>query len=293
MTARGWIPLFDGFHRRVHEAFEDTKNLFVEHGVFERDSRLGRHRLEQALTAFIKRYDLLREVLRTQQPGGRILLLVDELQHADDVRALVDQRNTQHRRRAVADLLVERAIHRVRRAWRQVVDVRDVDGLALHRRRTRDGLHAHRDGELAPVELDRIVLGELEPEYPTAHVRVRPLHDIDGAGVGVRDEARLLEDESEELVRFLLRAHHARDLYELPQLIAIAIEPLASALGPRPCGHHLERIADCHVKHLLRRFGVEQGSEPLVDHSIQIWFLHATEQDEHRIAGDEPGHVRA
>src|SRR5688500_12495508 len=59
------------------------------------------------------------------------------------------------------------------------------------------------------------------------------LDDVDAAGVGARYKAALLEDEMEQRIELALRRDRLRYLDELTELVAIAVQPFASALGAR------------------------------------------------------------
>src|SRR6478736_2959542 len=110
MAAGRRIARFDRVHRGLHEALEDLADLLIQDRVFQGDSGLRGQRGHELLTAFVEwDYAALEVVLREQLLLG-LTLLVDQLQYADHLSFAGDERSDQHAARAIADLLIERAI---------------------------------------------------------------------------------------------------------------------------------------------------------------------------------------
>ena len=143
---------------------------------------------------------------------------------------------------------------------------------------------AERDGELARVEDARVVLRQLEAQHAAERIGVVALDDVDAAGVGAGDEAALLEDEPEELVELPLGGDRLRDLDELAQLVAVAVQPFAAALRPRLGFHELEGAMDGDEDLVGARVGGDDRGEPPVERLGEIGLGGAAEQHQHRLA---------
>ena len=218
-------------------------------------------RPEELLAPLVERHDALLDVGGREELLLRVALLVDELDDADDLVLARGERRDEHPLRAVADLLVERAIEAERRAGGHVVHVVDVERLLLERGVAGDAARADGHRELARVERERIVLRELEAQRAMSDARVVALDDVDAAGVGAGDEAALLEDEAEQLVDVALGRDRARDVDELAELVAVAVQPLAAALAPRLRVHELEGLVEGDEELVVRRLGRQNRRE--------------------------------
>ena len=224
MAARRRITLLDRLHTRAHEALEDAADLVVQERVLERDAGLARETEQELGAARVEWDDLIVVVILRAQHPARVLLLVDELDDADDLVLGGDHRHRDHRPRVVADALVEGGIVRVGRVGRKDVHVLDVDRALGGRRVARDRAGRDRDRELARLEAARVVLAHLEAEPARAWVALDGLDDVDRARVRARDEAALREDEIEQPIDVALLRDRARDRGELAYLVARAVE---------------------------------------------------------------------
>jgi hypothetical protein len=154
VAAGGRVARFDRVDRRLHEALEDLTNFVVKNRVFEGDPGLRRERFDELLAALVERDHAVLEVVATEQLLLRLLLLVDQLQHADDFTLARGERRHQHALAAVTHLVVERTIEAERRARRHFVDVVDPQRRLLERDVTRHAARADRHGEFARIERD-------------------------------------------------------------------------------------------------------------------------------------------
>ena len=148
-----------------------------------------------------------------QRPVG---LAVDELEGADGLALRRPHGHHEHGLRAVAVLLVERAVDRERRGGRRRVRVGEVQDLAGERDVAGDALA--REGQARRAERDRhaVVLGEREAELARAVGRL--VDQVERAGVALRDLARLRQDRLEELARVPLGGEPNPDRVQLRQL---------------------------------------------------------------------------
>ncbi len=217
MARRGWVALLDGRHRRADEALEQPLDGFVELAVLDRDGRLPRQRLDQLHRVRAEGDDLAGGLRRIVEDGGGVALAVDQLQHADYVALVILHRDDEHRLGAVAVPLVERPVERVGDVAGQHVDVVDDQGLALgggvaRQRRVVDRNREFDERNVGPA----LVLAQLEPQLSAA--LLVGLHDVEAAGVGVRDAPGLVQDEFEQGVVVLLGGEPHPDVAQLGQL---------------------------------------------------------------------------
>ena len=142
---------------------------------------------------------------------------------------------------------------------------------------------ADRDRELARVEDHRVVLRELEAEGAARRIGVVALDHVDAAGVGPGDEAALLEDEAEELVDLALGGDGLGDLDELAQLVAVAVQPFAAALGATAGLEQLERVVDGDEELVCAGALGSDGAEAAIQGLIEVGLRGAPEENEHRL----------
>jgi hypothetical protein len=239
VAAGGRVPLLDGRHGRLDEALEKRGDLGVKQRIFQGNRGLRGEGEQELLAAGVEGHHLGLDVLGGAKLGPRVSLLVDELEHPHHVAPVVDERGCQHRPGAVPDTAVKAWIKGEASLGGDLVDVVEVDGRAVEHSRASDAAGADGDGELAGVELDGFVLRELEAEGAAEQVVVVALKDVEGAGVGAGDVASFFEDEVEEAVDLALGGEGLGDLDQLAELVAVAVEVLAAALG---AGAGLEEV---------------------------------------------------
>ena len=93
--------------------------------------------------------------------------------------------------------------------------------------------------------------------------------DVDAAGVRAGDEARLLQDETEQLVDLALGGDGLGDLEELADLVAVAVYPVLPRLGALPRVQQLEGVVDGHVELIQLRRGLDRGAEAAVQRLVE------------------------
>ena len=172
VTARRRVARLDGLDAGLHEPLEELADLLVEDRRLERDAGLRREHRRAAPRCARRRGP----PARRRRPWlasfvAGVALLVDELDDADDLVALADERDGEHRPREVADAPVEAGVEVEGRPRGQLVDVGDVERRASAARRAGDRPVRQRHRELARVEGHAVVLRELEAEHRACPAR--------------------------------------------------------------------------------------------------------------------------
>ena len=156
------------------------------------------------------------------------------------------------------------------------------------RRAPGDGALAQRHRELARVEGDALVLGQLEAQRRRPAGARRALDDVDAAGVGPGDEAALLEDDAEQLVDVAHRRHRARDVEQLAELVAVAPQRAAARLGPALRLEQLERAVRRQIEVLAVRVRLDDARQALVDRVSEAGRRGSSDEHEQRRPVGEP-----
>ena len=229
VTERGRVPLLDRMHRGLHEPLEQSLDFFVQPAVLDRDRRLSRERGHELHGAPRVRYYLVLHVRRRGEYGFGVALAVDELEDADHFFLVILHGEDEHRLRAVAVALVERAVDAVFHVRRQEVGIVDHERLAGHRRVPRETRAVHRDREL---DERRVGLGVRlrDPEAQPLLALVARLDEVETARVRGGNPSRLREDELEQGFQVPLGAEGDADARQLADLAA-AVGGLGSGAG--------------------------------------------------------------
>ncbi len=133
MSGGGGIALFDGFHRGLHETFEQFFNVLVEMAVFIRHARLRSQRKRQAHRAIRKRTHFAIDNFLAGQARLGMQLAIDELQNADHFPAPIFHGQRQHGSRPVSGFFVEARIELVGAIAGNSPGVGKVDHFAVQR----------------------------------------------------------------------------------------------------------------------------------------------------------------
>src|SRR5216117_3070061 len=168
-------------------------------------------------------------VPRRGEHGVGLALAVDELEDADHFFLVILHGDDEHRLRAVAVPLVERAVDAVFDIRRQEVGIVDHERLAGHRRVPRETRAVHRDREL---DERRVGLGVRlrDPEAQPLLALVARLDEVETARVRGGDPSRLREDELEQGFQVPLGAEGDADARQLADLAA-AVRGFGSGAG--------------------------------------------------------------
>src|SRR4029079_18694941 len=108
------------------------------------------------------------------------------------------------------------------------------------------------------------------------------LEDVDAAGVGAGHETALLENDGKQLVDVALRGHRPRDVDQLAELVAIAPQPLAAALGAALRLEQLEGANAREENFVERSLLRDDAREAAIHRLLEIDVARVAHEDEHR-----------
>ncbi len=290
VSARGRIARLDRLDARLHEPLEHLADVAVEDRGLQRDARLRGEHAEELLAPFVEGDDLLVHVGPGQQLVARIALLVDELDDADHLVALADERRDEHRSGHVSGAPVEARVEVEGRPRGQVVHIGNAQGRLVERGAAGDRPLAQRHRELARVEGDTLVLGQLEAQDHRPAVARRRLEDVDAARVGAGDEAALLQDDAEELVDVAHGRHRPRDVEQLAELVPVSPQRTSARFGATLRFQELEGAMGGQVEVFAARGAVDDARQALVHRVAESRSRRPPDQhDERRAFGQAVG----